>query len=268
MSSDLDTMTTRLHPVLAPHPAIGGHYDGAESKRKFIRGIFDDTAGDYDRIERMMALGSGPWYRRAALKRAGLATGMRVLDVAAGTGLVAREAVRLAGGSARVIGVDPSIGMLKHGLRSVGITGVMGVGEQLPMAEEVFDFVSMGYALRHLVDLNAAFGEFWRVLRPGGRVCILEITRPRNRIGRALLRGYMRTVVPMLARVRGARSDSKWLWEYYWDTIEQCVDGERVMQCMRACGFDEVKRHAELGIFSEFTGRKPQRSQGEANRSA
>src|SRR5687767_15786580 len=83
--------------VLAPHPPIRGYYDAPAGKRPFVRRMFDQAAGDYDRVERLMALGSGPWYRRRALHRAGLRPGMRVLDVAAGTGLVAREAAALAG---------------------------------------------------------------------------------------------------------------------------------------------------------------------------
>src|SRR4051812_11244286 len=79
--------------MLAPHPTLPEYYESEATKRAFVRGIFDETAGDYDRVERVMALGTGPWYRRQALKRAGLVGGMKVLDVATGTGLVAREEV-------------------------------------------------------------------------------------------------------------------------------------------------------------------------------
>src|SRR5262245_14649409 len=97
----------------APHPPLEGYYRGEDGRRAFVRRIFDDTAGDYDRIERVMALGSGRWYRRRALVRAGLAHEMEVLDVAVGTGLVAREAVAVVGNPRRVVGVDPSLGMLR-----------------------------------------------------------------------------------------------------------------------------------------------------------
>ena len=74
--------------------------------------MFDGTAPDYDRVERMLAFGTGPWYRRQALRRAGLVPGMHVLDVGTGTGLVAREALTLCGPTGRVTGVDPSAGMM------------------------------------------------------------------------------------------------------------------------------------------------------------
>src|SRR5687768_6066509 len=91
--------------VLPPHPVLHRYYGpGAKHKQQFVRRIFDDGAADYDRIERLMALGSGSWYRRRALRRAGLATGMRALDVAIGTGLVAREAIEIVGPRGTVVG--------------------------------------------------------------------------------------------------------------------------------------------------------------------
>src|SRR4051794_22753257 len=97
---------------LPPHPVIKNYYDNAPRKREFLREIFDQTACDYDKLENVLALGSGRWYRRQALRRAGLVESMRVLDVASGTGLVAREAIGIVGPRGRVFGVDPSIGML------------------------------------------------------------------------------------------------------------------------------------------------------------
>src|SRR5688572_24565032 len=206
--------------TVAPHAPIPGYYNSLEHKRGVVRRMFDQAAGDYDRIERLMALGSGSWYRRGALVRCGLAPGMRVLDVATGTGLVAREAAGVVGEASTVIGVDPSAGMLAQAARSMlppNVRLTQGAAESLPVAGESVDFVSMGYALRHVSDLSAAFGEFFRVLRPGGRVCVLEITRPGGRAKLAMLRAYMHWVVPALARLGGNRGgDSRTLWSYYW----------------------------------------------------
>jgi demethylmenaquinone methyltransferase/2-methoxy-6-polyprenyl-1,4-benzoquinol methylase len=242
---------------IAPHPTLSRYYAPDEGKRSFVRRIFDDTAGDYDRVERLMALGSGSWYRRQALTRAGLATGMRVLDVAIGTGLVAREEVRLTGDAKLVLGVDPSIGMITQARRALPVTVVRGVAEELPLAGDQFDFLSMGYALRHLSDLTITFREFFRVLKPGGTVCILEITRPRTRVRRTLIKAYMRCVVPAITRLTTGRADSQRLWEYYWDTIEMCVPAETVTAALATAGFEDVRHHLERGLFSEYTARKP-----------
>jgi demethylmenaquinone methyltransferase / 2-methoxy-6-polyprenyl-1,4-benzoquinol methylase len=251
-------LSTAAVPAIAPHPPIPGFYDRPDEKRPFVRRVFDDAAPDYNRVERMMALGSGSWYRRRALARAGLQRGMRVLDVAAGTGLVTREAAAIAGDASLVLGVDPSSGMLGEAVRSLpSVRFALGAAESLPVGDGAVDFLSMGYALRHVSDLGVTFREYFRVLRPGGRACVLEITRPDGRVSTAFLRLYMRWVVPGLTRLAAARAKSHRLWSYYWDTIEQCLPPEGIMAAMTAAGFVDVRRHVELGIFSEYTGRKP-----------
>jgi demethylmenaquinone methyltransferase/2-methoxy-6-polyprenyl-1,4-benzoquinol methylase len=182
---------------------------------------------------------------------------MRVLDVGTGTGLVAREAAGIAGGGNLVTGLDPSAGMLASAKLPPGIVLVEGRAESIPLAGDGFEFLSMGYALRHIADLSRAFAEFHRVLRPGGRLCILEITRPRSRVALALLKAYMRGVVPALVRLTSSRKDSPRMWAYYWDTIEACAPPEAVMNTLVQAGFTAVDRHVELGIFSEYRAIKP-----------
>ncbi len=245
--------------TLPPHPTLEAYYAGASVKRGFLQEIFDATASDYDHIERLLSFGSGRWYRRKALLRAGLASGMKVLDVAIGTGLVASEEIGIVGSPRLVTGLDPSMGMMRRAVDSLGISAVLGVGEQLPLLSGQFHFLSMGYALRHLGDLNRTFAEFFRVLRPGGRLCVLEITAPSGRLGRAFLRGYMRHIVPMVTRITTGRAQSQLIWQYYWDTIEACVSPAAVMDAIRNAGFEEVQRHAELAIFSEYTAIKPRK---------
>ena len=242
--------------ALPPHPPLPAYYSDEGEHERFLRRIFDDTARDYDRIERILAFGTGPWYRRSALARAGLSAGMRVLDVGIGTGLVAREALTLIGPRGTLIGVDPSVGMMQEAVLP-GVELVRGRAEALPQSDASADFVSMGYALRHIADLTAAFAEFHRVLRPGGRLLVLEITRPDGRIGTALLKTYMRVVVPVIARFVARERDTAELWRYFWDTVETCIRPNSVLGAFRTAGFEVVERHVELGMFSEYTARKP-----------
>lgn len=255
MSTGAPTIDPATSTPLPPHPTLTEYYRDASAKRPFLREIFDATASDYDRVERVLALGSGPWYRRRALRRAGLGSGMRVLDVAMGTGLVAREAATLAGDPSLVLGVDPSFGMLSQARQTVpGVAAVLGVGESLPVADASVDFVSMGYALRHLPDLRTTFAEFARAVRPGGKVCILEISRPAGAVGRRVLDIYFRAVLPALARVVGSSTQTRELWKYYWKTIDLCVPPDQVMAALRDAGFRDVDRKVDLGIFSAFVG--------------
>jgi demethylmenaquinone methyltransferase/2-methoxy-6-polyprenyl-1,4-benzoquinol methylase len=241
----------------APHPPLRDYYTHEAERGGWVRQLFDRTAGDYDRIERVMALGSGSWYRRRALGRAGLLPGMRVLDIGVGTGLTARQAALLVGASGRVTGIDPSSGMIKSAKVPVGVDLRLGSAEAIPAGPKSADFLCMGYALRHVADMSMAFREFMRVLKPGGRICLLEITRPEGRMPRALLKAYMRGVVPLLAGILGQNPESPKLMRYYWDTIDACAPPGDILEAIREAGFVDEYRFVELGIFSQYCARKP-----------
>lgn len=249
-------------PARAPHAPLKDYYANEDERAGFVRHLFDSTAEDYDRMEWILGFGSGPWYRGEALKRAGLRPGMSVVDVGTGTGLVARAAVRLCGDPSRVVGVDPSPGMLANAKQLPdGVRLVHGRAEVIPFPDASFDFLSMGYALRHISDLSVAFAEFHRVLKPGGRVCLMEIAQPESVWGQRILKTYMKGVVPALAWVVGShkRGTAK-LWRYYWDTIEACVSPEQVLATLRSSGFETVQRHVAakgLAFLGEYQAVKP-----------
>ncbi len=232
------------------------YYPDLTQRPAFVRGLFDRTARHYDHINRLLSFGSGGWYRRQALLRAGLRPGMVVLDVAIGTGLVARQALAITGDSQAVIGLDISAGMLAELRRSLGIPLIQGLMEQLPVASACCDLVSMGYALRHITDLNATFREFHRVLRPGGALLILEISRPAHPVKRALLKCYLGRLVPLLGWLTTGQRDLQTLMHYYWDTIEHCVPPETILQAIRDAGFDGAGCHTEFDLFRAYCGRK------------
>jgi demethylmenaquinone methyltransferase/2-methoxy-6-polyprenyl-1,4-benzoquinol methylase len=238
-----------------PHAVLSAYYESDTQRRGFVRKLFDATASDYERIERMLSFGTGAWYRRQALLRAGLAPGMRALDVAVGTGLVARAALTLVGEAGEVIGLDPSAGMLREARAAVPIALVQGLGEQLPFADAQFDFISMGYALRHVADLGVLFREFRRVLRPEGVVLALEIARPESAVSRAVLKLYLRGVAPLVSRVVGRTPEAPTLYHCFWDTIEACVPPPRIIEALQDAGVAGVRRHIEGRVFSGYTAR-------------
>ena len=181
---------------------------------------------------------------------------MRVLDVAAGTGLVTREALAVVGAAHDVIGLDPSAAMMRSGLQAMGVPLVQGTAERLPFADAQFDFVSLGFALRHVADLGSVFREFRRVLRPGGLVCLLEITPPQGAWARQLLKFYMGYVVPLVSRAVARHADTPVLFSYFWDTIEACVPPAQVLEALELAGLSAARRHVQTGIFSEYTARR------------
>lgn len=254
---------TPTTPAHAPHVPLTDYYESEQHRQAYLREIFDNTAPDYDRIEAMLAWGTGPRYRRDALTRAGLKPGMRVLDVGVGTGLVAAQACMLTGDPALVTGIDPSPGMMAASNLPKTMTLIEGRAESLPFPDNHFDFLSLGYALRHISDLGVAFAEFERVLKPGGQLCLLEITQAQNPAGKWLLKTYMRGVIPLLTRWVTARKDTPTIWRYYWDSIEACVPPAQVLATLESAGFTQVKRHLELGVFSEYQATKAARVHAE-----
>jgi demethylmenaquinone methyltransferase/2-methoxy-6-polyprenyl-1,4-benzoquinol methylase len=248
-------------PAHAPHEPLTGYYTDEAARSGFVRGMFDSTAEDYDRMENILSFGTGSWYRGQALLRAGLVSGMNVVDVGTGTGLVAREAARIVGNPELVTGVDPSPGMMHNAHLPDGIKLVEGRAESIPFPDDHFDFLSMGYALRHISDLSVAFREFHRVMKPGAKLCILEIVKPENSLVRFMLKGYVKGLAPLLGMIVGRKKNTPRLWRYYWDTIEACVPPAQVLATLEASGFTGVRRHIELkglGFFTEYQAQKPE----------
>jgi Methylase involved in ubiquinone/menaquinone biosynthesis len=245
---------SNLRQPVAPHPPLRQYYGDPGRRLAFLATLFDRTAPHYDHIGNLLSFGWGGWYRRRALRRAGLGRGMRVLDVAVGTGAVAREAVAVLGREADVIGIDLSRGMLAEARRRLPIPLVQGRMEVLPFADASVDFVSMGYALRHVGDLGTAFAEFHRVLRPGGKVALLELGRPSTPLRRGLVRLYLGRILPRVVRWTSGMAETETLMRYYWDTIETCVPPDTILGALRAAGFSETYCDQEFDVFRAFVG--------------
>lgn len=245
---------------MRPHETIAGRYEDDEGKRQFVRDLFNRGAPHYDRIGRVGFFGTGHLHRRRALERAGLRPGMDALDVACGTGAVTRAMLEVLGGKGRVCGVDPSEGMLSEARKSVPAEFQPGQAEALPFPDASFDFLAMGYALRHVADLRQAFAEYQRVLRPGGRLLILEISRPQTRVGLVLSRLYFRDLLPGLSWFITGSQDARQMMSYYWETIDACVPPPTIQQAILSAGFIGANRHVEMGIFSAYTAQTHRQS--------
>ena len=226
--------------------------DDEPRRLRFLREIFDATASHYDRIDALLSFGSGRRYRADALRRGGLAAGMQALDVAIGTGAVSVPASAIVGPLGRVVGVDPSAGMLRQARAALAIPLLQGMAEALPFRARSFDFLSMGYALRHVSDLDVTFREYARVLRPGGKLLLLEFRRPETRLGLALSRLYMGRVVPGISRLLTWSRPAEILMKFCWQTVEDSLPPAEIVATLARNGFTAVRHQACFGFLIEY----------------
>jgi demethylmenaquinone methyltransferase/2-methoxy-6-polyprenyl-1,4-benzoquinol methylase len=180
-------------------------------RSRHARTLFSGIAPEYDRMGTVLSLGQDPRWRRFLVSRVNAIPGSWVLDVASGTGLVARELART---NVRVVGVDQSPAMVRRGLASVRdarledrVRFVLGQAQALPFPDETFDAVTFTYLLRYVDDPAATVRELARVLRPGGVMAGLEFHTPQDPWVHAGWYAYTRGVMPLM----GASVSSAWL---------------------------------------------------------
>ena len=257
MASPASPPPEKPEPKAPPHPTLKAYYAADPERSRYVLDLFNETAPHYNTVEKIFGNG-GLLYRRLSLKRAGLRPGMRVLDVAIGTAAVSRGAVRLVGPTGRVFGVDPSMGMMREARKVFGGPLTRGVAQTLPFRTGEFDFVTMGIALRHVSDLVRAFSEYHRVLRPGGKVWILEGHVPRSALGQRMTRFVWARLIPGMTLIATRSREAKELMDYYWDTVDQAVSPETIVRVLGEVGFVDARAQVTMpGAFVEYTARRP-----------
>jgi demethylmenaquinone methyltransferase/2-methoxy-6-polyprenyl-1,4-benzoquinol methylase len=178
---------------------------GAE-KTALVRAMFDTIAPRYDLVNRLMTFGLDLRWRRQAVRALGLPAGARVLDLACGTGDFLRI---LAGAGLAPLGLDLSWGMLRA--NGTGLPLAQADGAALPVAAASMDGITCGYALRNFTDLPGVFGELGRVVRPGGRISLLEVAEPDHGLLLAGHRIWFRRVVPVIGGLVSDRAAYRYL---------------------------------------------------------
>jgi len=254
MASNIRKSTSSV----APHPPLRDYYQTEEQRRKLLDLQFDHVAPDYNWITQATSFGSGKRYRREALKRSGLTAGDTILDIACGPGTVSISAQQIVGKTGKVVGLDPSIGMVTEARKQGVSTVIQGKAEDLPFPDSTFDFISMGYALRHVTDLTHTFKEYLRVLKPGGQVLILEIARPDSFLSYQMSRFFLKQIVPWMAYFGTKNPHAHKLMKYYWDTIESCVPPETILHALEDAGFAQSQQYTLFGgLLRDYSGCKP-----------
>lgn len=224
------------------------------AKRAAVVAMFDRIAPRYDLMNRLMTFGIDRAWRRRAIAALELRPGDLMLDLACGSGDLAAEALRAGG---RVVGLDFSAGMLASARRrDLGCDLLRADALALPLRDGACDALVSGFALRNLVDLEAAFRECARVVKRGGRLALLEVDTPANPLLRAGHAAYFRGIVPWLGRVIADRD----AYSYLPASTAYLPAEPRLLAMLSAAGFDAIVKRRLLGGAAQLvTGRRAAR---------
>ncbi|MFP4154193.1 MAG: bifunctional demethylmenaquinone methyltransferase/2-methoxy-6-polyprenyl-1,4-benzoquinol methylase UbiE [Halothiobacillaceae bacterium] len=216
----------------------------ADEKARLVGGVFDSVADRYDLMNDVMSFGIHRLWKRVALEHSGLRRGMRALDLASGTGDLARRMASMVGREGMVLLSDINFSMLRNGRRKLDDHGVIGNvdylisdAESLPFPDNHFDVVTIGFGLRNVTRKERALAEMYRVLRPGGRVLVLEFSRPVNPLLGKLYDGYSFTALPAMGKLLVNDAQS---YRYLAESIRMHPDQETLASMMAGAGFEQV----------------------------
>ena len=230
-------------------------------KGRGIRDMFDTIAPRYDFLNRLLSLGIDRRWRTFAVRQLQIPEGGKVLDVATGTGDVALEIASRTPESVRIVGEDFTQGMLAIGKEKIKATPfqnriflVNAPCEAIPHPDHTFDGVTIAFGIRNVIDRPAGLREMLRVLKPGGRVVILEFSNPQSRLFKALYYFYFRRVLPFLGGLFSQRN----AYQYLPDSVLEFPDQETFKSLMKEAGFANLQ-HFDLtfGIATVYVGVHP-----------
>ena len=233
------------------------------AKKEGVKKMFDNIAPDYDKLNHILSLNIDKrWRKKAVRELADESRPMKVLDVACGTGDFTIEIAKKVAKGSEVIGVDISEGMIAVGKEKIAknnINAAMVVAdcEALPYDEGTFDRISVGFGVRNFEHLELGLSEMYRVLTPGGKLVILELSVPSNRFIRWCYKLYFLKILPFIG---GLVSGHRGAYEYLPASVLRFPAPDKFMEIMKSAGFDVVEhRSITMGICRMYIGKKAAR---------
>jgi demethylmenaquinone methyltransferase/2-methoxy-6-polyprenyl-1,4-benzoquinol methylase len=218
----------------------------AGDKASLVRGVFDSVADRYDIMNDLMSAGLHRLWKRFTIDQAAVRRGHVVLDLAGGTGDLAREFSKKVGKDGHVVLADINAAMLRQGRRRLidaGVAGNVAIvqvdAQALPFDSATFDCIAMAFGLRNVTDKGAALASMYRVLKPGGKAMILEFSEPNQAI-RPAYDLYSFKVLPVLGKLVAGDPDS---YQYLAESIRMHPNQETLQSMMETAGFERCRYH-------------------------
>ncbi|MDF1692217.1 MAG: bifunctional demethylmenaquinone methyltransferase/2-methoxy-6-polyprenyl-1,4-benzoquinol methylase UbiE [Zhongshania sp.] len=234
----------------------------SKDKVKMVAGVFHSVAAKYDIMNDLMSGGVHRLWKRFTIELSGVRPGNKVLDIAGGTGDLAAKFSRLVGSDGKVVLADINDSMLTVGrekLTNKGIVGnieyVQANAECLPFPDNYFDCITIAFGLRNVTDKDAALRSMNRVLKPGGRLLVLEFSKPVNPVVAKLYDRYSFDILPKMGQLVASDEDS---YRYLAESIRMHPDQETLKGMMSDAGFVDVRYHnMTAGVVAVHRGVKP-----------
>ncbi len=233
-------------------------YSDAGSKREQVEQMFDHISPRYDLLNRLCSLGTDQGWRRKLVRAVGSEPVGQLLDVATGTADLAIMASKVAG---RVTGADISAGMLEQGRAKVAKAGLEGKvrlvqadAADLPFPDASFDVVTVAFGVRNFEVLEAGLRGMARVLRPGGRLFVLEFSTPQRTPFKQLFRFYFHEVMPVIGRLV---SKDEAAYAYLPASVDAFPQGRHFEQALERCGLVDIhSRQLTFGVATLYSARR------------
>ncbi len=229
-------------------------------KERYVREMFAAIAPQYDRLNAILSFNQHKAWRRLTVRLAQVKAGDQCLDVCTGTGDFAVDLARTVGATGRVIGADFCEPMIRSGLdktaRTTGgpITMMVANAEALPYPAERFDVATVGFGIRNVAHIDRAVREMARVVKPGGRVAILEFNRPQNRWYKPFVDFYLFHVLPRIGGLLSRRE----AYTYLPESMKQFVSREELTAIMQQAGLRDIQvRDLNFGTVCIHLGTRP-----------
>ncbi len=232
-----------------------------DEKERAVQAMFTSIASYYDVNNTLLSFGLHHWWKRETIRMASLKEGAYLLDVGAGTADLSLLAAKEIGEKGRVVAIDLNRSMLQIGREKLvredlnQTLCVQGNAESLPLPDSIFDAIVSGFCIRNVADLHQTLKEMLRVLKPGGRIVLLEFSRPTSAILRRLYDFYSFILLPKIGA--WVSKDQTGVYQYLPDSIRKFPNQKALLEKMEEIGFKRVSyRNLSGGIIALHTGRK------------
>ena len=228
-----------------------------QNKKGLVQNVFDQVYDQYDLMNDFMSLGIHRLWKKSLLNMMNPSLNQKLIDVACGTGDIAKLFLNTVNKSSEITCVDPNRGMIKKGKEKLDnfkkLNWIVAPAEKLPIAENLFDFYTISFGIRNTKNIDKALAEAYRVLKPGGRFLCLEFSKIQNSSLEFIYKKYSKLIPKIGKLIVGEKQP----YEYLIKSIEEFINQEELVEIMKKNNFKECKyRNLSGGIVSIHSGWK------------